>query len=520
MSHDGLGLFDTPPDRRQLRIAFAVVAVPILLFPAVYAVRDIRTAHLDSFIPIVDSILAVGDLVTFVMLLAQAAFFRSRALAVLAVSFLYMAILFAMHALTFPGAFAPDGLFGAGINTTAWLTYSRRIAFPVAVILYVLLRRRDEAAAPAGAQAGHAVAAAVALAGAASLVATAGHDLLPSFYFAFSTDYNLLTVACEVAMAVSIVAAALVLLRDRRTILDLWLLVALSSWLFQTLIVPTLVGRFTIGWYYLNLMLLVSNLTLLLVLIAETGRLNVRLAASCAERNRERGARAIAMNAVAGVISHRVGQPLTAVSLNASAGLDWLQRDRPDIARSVESLRLAIEAGRQAQDILARIRASFAQGRGALSAFCLNELVRETATLFGRELDGETASLSFAFDEALPWIQADRLQLQMVLVNLFANAIESLGATEGRPRRIEVRTALLDGEDVMLEVSDTGIGFAADQAASIFEAFYTTKAAGAGLGLPVCRTIVESHGGRLWASPGEGHGATFHMLLPRSRLAA
>ena len=142
---------------------------------------------------------------------------------------------------------------------------------------------------------------------------------------------------------------------------------------------------------------------------------------------------------------------------------------------------------------------------------------RETVSLY-RELAAERVSLQLSLDEALPTIRADRIQIERVLINLLTNAIESLGATRGRPRRIAIRSASLDGgHDVLLEVSDNGVGFTSEEA--IFEPFFTTKATGTGLGLSLCANIAGVHGGRLWASRAEPNGATFHLQLPAHRPA-
>jgi signal transduction histidine kinase len=155
-----------------------------------------------------------------------------------------------------------------------------------------------------------------------------------------------------------------------------------------------------------------------------------------------------------------------------------------------------------------------------MTELSLNDLVRETAWLMDRELAAENISLKLALDEALPPVVGSRVQVQRVLVNLFTNAIESLGATRGRPRRISIRSALVDGHEVLLEVSDNGLGIPSEAMSHLFETYFTTKATGTGLGLSLCRTIVEAHGGLLWASQGAAHGATLHLQLPRGELAA
>ena len=148
MAQDHLGLFDTPPNRQEIRFALAIVG---LLFAALFLilpVLDIRLREIDAFIPMIDAVMLVGELIIATLLYAQAAVFRSRALTVLATGFVFAALLLIPHALTFPGAFAPDGLLGGGVNTTAWIFTVRRAAFPIAVILYVLLKQADLAAQP------------------------------------------------------------------------------------------------------------------------------------------------------------------------------------------------------------------------------------------------------------------------------------------------------------------------------------------------------------------------------------
>jgi len=157
----------------------------------------------------------------------------------------------------------------------------------------------------------------------------------------------------------------------------------------------------------------------------------------------------------------------------------------------------------------------FAKQPGRATEFDLKELVLATPVLVDRELAAERVVLQLSLDDALPAIRADRIQIQRVLVNLLTNAIESLAATRGRPRRIDIRSVSLDGgHDVLLEVSDNGAGFGPQEMETLFEPFFTTKATGAGLGLSLCRNIAGVHGGRLWASRGEEFGASFHLQLP------
>ena len=283
-------------------------------------------------------------------------------------------------------------------------------------------------------------------------------------------------------MATLIVAGMAALFRTRTSVLDMWLLVAISGSLIQSALILTLQARFTAGWYLLYGLMLFSHLVVMLALIAESNRLYARLALATSARNRERDARMMSLDAVAAAISHEVGQPLTAVGLHARAGLNRLNRTPPDVKMAIKALRGALEAGRRTMDVIKSIRVTFAQRPDTVSEFSLNDLVCETTALMGQELAAHKVSLELELDEALPPILADRVQIQRVLVNLLTNAIESLSATRGRRRHIAIRSGRLDDRDLLLEVSDNGVGIAPDKMEQIFDTFFTTKAAGTGLG--------------------------------------
>jgi len=519
LPRDQLGLFDTPPERRQVRLCIVLVGVLALPAMLVLPVRDAPLGQVSAFIPTVDAFIFLADVITAALLCAQAAVFRSRALAILAAGYVFSAALLIPHALTFPGAFAPDGLLGAGVNTTGWIANFRRLSFPIAIVLYVWFRRSNTPHGeielpPVGIF--PILLLAAGLAAAMTLLATLGHDLLPSFYANRSHLAVSYTTRVETVNLAVFAAATILLYRARTSVLDMWLLVALSGWLIQSLLIMTLSARFTAGWYALYAIAVSCHLTVMIALIAESNRLYARLALSTAARNRDRDARLMTMDAVAAAISHEVGQPLTAVILNARGGLNSLTSDPPKRDQAIESLQAALDSGHRTFEVMKSARASFAPGAGKTGEVSLNDLVRATVASLHRELADGKVLLQTELDENLPAVLADGVQVQRVIVNLITNAIESLGATRGRHRRLTVRTAVADSRHVLLEVSDSGLGIADEDMTRIFEAFFTTKPAGTGLGLSLSRTIVEEHGGRLWVSRNEGHGATFHLQLPLS----
>lgn len=515
MSQDHLGLFDTPPDRREVLLGIALVGLLFLATVLALPVSGIPFAVAPAFPPAADAIMLSSDLFVGVLLYAQAMIFRSRALTALASGYVFCALILIPHALTFPGAFSPTGLLDAGADTTAWIAILWRWSFPAAVALYALLKRADlpkqlDAERPP-APILEGLFGAIALAALLTLLATVGHNLLPPF-----SDTPGIT-SFDIANSSTVlltIAGCILLLRKEKSALDVWLLVSMIGWLFQAILISAPGGRFTIGYYCLYGTALATKLIVMLALVVESGRFYARLAKSVAARDREREARLISLDALAAAIAREIGQPLAAVGLNSTAGINWLDQDPPNAEMAIKSLQAAVQAGRRTFDVVQSVRASFVREARSPSEFALNDLARETASLLDRELAAAKISLQFALDDALPPVWGDRVQIQRVIVNLLANAIDAVAATRRRTRRISIRTATLNGEQVLLEVNDSGEGIPPDDVERIFEPFVTTKPKHTGLGLSLARIIVEDHGGRLWVATGEDHGATFHVRLP------
>jgi hypothetical protein len=228
--------------------------------------------EINSFFPIVDAILFIGEVITATLLYAQASVLRSRALAILGTSYLFTGLLLIPHALTYPGAFSPNGLLGAGVNTTAWITLLRQPAFAIAVMLYVQAKPADPAVrpgtdTPAPKIVVH-ILAAIVLATAVTIITTSRLDLLPPLFLDHVRVIHSRLVAYQsVAVALWIVAIT-VLWRRRSSVLDMWLLVALASWMLVSLLTMTLPARFTAGFYWLSIVAMFSHLIVMLALIA------------------------------------------------------------------------------------------------------------------------------------------------------------------------------------------------------------------------------------------------------------
>lgn|GEM_PF-1273471 len=518
MSEDSVGIFDTPPERRQVRYAFIVAGLLIAVMCTLLAVPNVQLPEFTSVVPVTDTIIVFSDLVAAVLLYVQARVFRSRALTILASGFVFIALLLVAHMLTFPGTFAPMGLLGARVNTTGWLNSVARATFPVVVILYVLVRETESSLGAVvhrpSPRTAVGLVVAILLAIAVLLLTTVGHDLLPSLLVDRTRAVRSNLFMLNVVLTALSIVATIVLYRRCRSVLDMWLLVAMTAWMVLLPINALERGRFTFTFYGLYALMPASHLILSFALIGESSRLYVRLALSMAAQKRDRAAKMMSMNAMAAAFSHEIGQPLTAVTVSTMAGLNLLKREQPKISDAIEALRTSLDATKRTTDVMKSLGRMFARGPESTAQFNLNDLVRETVALLRRELTAEKIAILLHLDETVLPIQADRVQIQQVLINLLMNAVESIRETGRYPRRITLRSTSADRRTVLLEISDTGVGLTHGDMDRIFEPFVTTKPMGTGLGLPICRSIIESHGGSLWVSEGRRYATTFCLELP------
>jgi PAS domain S-box-containing protein len=222
------------------------------------------------------------------------------------------------------------------------------------------------------------------------------------------------------------------------------------------------------------------------------------------------------MGAMTASIAHELRQPLGALINNANAGLRWLNRAEPDLDEVRAALKRIVDNGNRASAIIAGIRSMFRKVLGERGPVHVNDLIGEVLVIVRGELERHQVSLQRELCDRLPIIMAERTQLQQVMLNLVMNAVDAMSSVTNRDRILIIRSEMSESDHVLITVEDSGTGIELNNTNRVFEAFFTTKAQGMGMGLSVCRTIIESHGGQIWFSARSPHGSIFSAKLPTS----
>ena len=514
LNGETLTLIDLPPTSKQKWSAFAVVAVLLTALGIMAPFSATPLPRLPAFIPNLNATISVTDLITALLLFAQYSIYRSRALLVLAGGYLFTAFIVIPHALTFPGAFTPTGLLGAGLQTTAWLYIFWHLGIPIALISYAWLK--DEA--PSAQAAKRPIAFTIAACASVTFglvcgltwLATAGEHFLPRLFLGPSQLTPLGTYTPTAVMAFSVLALIVLWIR-RRSVLDLWLMVVACSLIGE---LSLTVVRFSLGFYASRVFSVITSTVVLFILLAETSRLYTRLAQSNAALRRERGNKLMNIGAVVASIAHEVRQPLTAIVMRADSVSRDLENVPPDLARVQSALDNIVSDGQRISQTFDNIRDLFRTSDHGRVPLDVNDLAMGALKILQDDLKRHRVMTRTALLPDPPTVIGHLGQLQEVLLNLIRNAIEAMDTIKTGARTLSVRTEMNGTDAVAIIVEDSGPGIPPEKLDTIFDAFMTTKSKGMGLGLAICRMIAERHGGRLEAfSAGKG-GARFQITLP------
>jgi signal transduction histidine kinase len=522
-------LANIPPTSSQRRLARAFLLGLLVILLGTWPFAEIPLPEVHAFVPTLAAALFVSDCVTAALLYAQFSLLRQWALLVIASGYLFSALIVIAHALAFPGAFTPTGVLGSGLQSAVWLYWFWHAGLPLAIMGYALLKDTDRKAD--GRVTGAAIR--LSIAGVLTLViglfwfVTQHHDLLPvTFVDVHPLSLFRRTIGGLVVLTLG--GAALWLLwRRQRALLDQWLVVALCALLLEVLLASVLsAGRYTLAWYAGRFYQLVTAAVVMVVLLEEMTQLYADLARSntmlqreramlqraVEGRRRERDARLLTGDAVAATIAHELKQPLTAMITRSYAGLRWLDRGPPDLDKAMAGFRQIADDGHRAAAVLDRIRASFRHDARVRAPLDVNGLIEEAVALLQDELKSHRIAVQLALHERLLGVMGDRIQLQQVVLNLLTNAMEAM-ATVDDPRVLAVRSGVQADGGVLVAIADTGNGVGVEDVPRVFDPLYTTKAGGMGMGLSICRSIIEAHEGTLWVMPNVPRGAVFQFVL-------
>ena len=519
----GISVATASPTLRERELALAVVVGIMVGFGALVPFANTHLPRLDSFIPTVEAIIAVTSIVTAVLLFGQFLFVRSLALLLLGGAYFFNALIVVPHILTFPGAFAPSGLLRAGSQSAAWLYIFWHLGFSGAVIGYVFLGDTKVADGPSMSRAILCtVMIVVSLVCVLTWSVTGDTQLLPTL-FRDETSFAPLAIFATGASLLLGVAALVLLWQWGRSIFDMWLMVMLLTFIMELVINTVMIsGRFTLGWYFSRGLSVLVSAIVLIVMLGETFALNTKLMRMSMLLQRERNNSFAKVEVVVAAIAHEVRQPLTSISMRATGARRWLDRTPPDLDEARANLEGIDHASTRASEVFETIRGLFVNSDAEKRLLDINSLVLHTLRLLSDELKAHSIEVKLQQTCDLPSFMGHQTQLQEVILNLVQNAIDAMSSVSDRPRTLLVKTERHGHEEIVISVEDTGPGIDPEKMSTIFDKFVSTKFKGMGLGLAICKSIVESHRGQLAVSSGINGGARFNIILstgPTARLS-
>ncbi len=525
-----VSLSTEPAGRPERRRALAVVLASLAVFALLVPFAKVKLPTVMAFVPAYESALAVNDLITAILLFGQFGLLRWRALLVLAGGYLFTALMAVSHMLSFPGLFSEAALIG-GPQTTAWIYMLWHGGFPLAAIGYALLSRRDRAspsqALSSRTRIAAAVLAVVALAASLTLLAAHADTVLPEIMAGNGYTPTMIGVVTTV-WTLCLLALAVLWLATPHSVLDIWLMVVMCAWLLDVALSAVLNGgRFDLGFYAGRIYGLLAQSFVLLVLLLETGALYARLARSLEAERREReerlkqmqselihASRVNEMGLMVWTLAHELNQPLAAVTNYIRAGQLLAESGNADKLRT--TLQRAGEQTTRAGQIIHRLRTFVRKGETERRIEAVRETIEEAQMLALADAGQRAVAVDIEIQPGLPSALIDKVQIQQVLLNLMRNAMDAMA--DSPRRRIVVSAAPAEGDMIEIRVADTGPGLAPTVREKLFQPFTTTKAHGMGVGLSICRSIVEAHGGRIWAADNPGGGTVFCFTLPGARV--
>jgi signal transduction histidine kinase len=479
----------------------------------------IQLRPVPAFVPIYATVFVFNELITGILILSQFWAVRWTWLLVLASGYFFTAMMAVPGALAFPGVFSSAGLLGGGTQVAAWIGASYHFVSPAVLIAAVLVKNSRQTAGMVQRSPGLAIALSIALVAAIACGLTwailTNDEILPQIFVnEVEQSRNMVPVVMPI-MALQAIAF-LLLWRKGHSVLDLWLMVVCCAWLLELSLGILFAGsRYSLGWYTARTFQLMATTFVLVLLLSETTALYANMVRESFRRHGARHSRQIAMDAMAASIGHEIKQPLTAIMANAGAGQLLATMAEPDMEK-VRAIFSDIAAdGQRTGEIISSVRKMFQKSTHERQPLEIGNVVLDALATVELDLRAQSVTVRTEMEKDLRPVFGNSGQLHQLFLNLITNALEAMSTVAGRSSVLTLKSRAMTGSsNIAITVADTGVGMAGTDSSRIFEPFFSTKAVGTGVGLTICRVIVEAHGGTLEVSANEPYGTIFRVILP------